>query len=185
MSRELRRKTGLRGFRPKQAQHLAAARRFMAAKAIHFTDAVKKRVEFYLCQDWSPEQISGYLKLRENIHISHETIYRHIWADQRTRGTVYRHLRWSLKKKRKCCGNRDRRGQIPNRISNEQRPPVLDQKLRLGDWELGTIIGVNHHGALVFAVERKSQFICLKLVTHKTAELVTAAIIDKLASFKH
>ncbi|MDZ7358515.1 MAG: IS30 family transposase [candidate division KSB1 bacterium] len=74
---------------------------------------------------------------------------------------------------------------MPNRISIEQRPAVVDQKLRQCDWELDTIIGANHHCAMVSALERKSQFICLKLVTHKTAELVTAAIIDKLAGLKH
>jgi len=106
ISRELHGNTGFKGYRPHQAQQKMAVRRFQAT-----------RVEFYLQQDWSPEQISGYLKLKENIHISHEPIYQHIWADRRADGTLYRHLRWAPKKKLKCYGSHDRRGQIPNRVS--------------------------------------------------------------------
>ncbi len=185
VSRELQRNTGFKGYRPQQAQQKSEARRFRAAKHVRFTMAVKQRVEFYLQQDWSPEQISGYLKLREHIHISHETIYQHVWADKRAGGTLYHHLRWSQKKKRKRYGSKDRRGQIPNRISIEERPAVVDQKARRGDWELDTIIGKNHQGALVSAVERKSQLTCLKHVTNKTADVVSAAITQKLGAFKH
>ena len=184
VSRELQRNTGFRGYRPRQAQQKTVARKFMAAKQLHFTQAVKERVEFYLKQEWSPEQISGYLKLRENIHISHETIYQHVWADKRSGGTLYRHLRWCHKKKRKRYGSNDRRGQIPNRVSIEERPAVVAQKARLGDWEGDTIIGKNHHGALVSAVERKSLLTCLKGVPNKTADLVTEAITHKLGAFK-
>lgn len=184
VSREIKRNVGFKGYRPRQAQQKTDARRFMAAKYVRFTQAVKERTEFYLKQDWSPEQISGYLKLREHIHISHETIYQHVWADKRAGGTLWRHLRWSQKKKRKRYGSKDRRGQIPNRVSIEERPVVVDQKARLGDWELDTIIGANHHGALVSAVERKSQLTCLKHVPNKTADLVMAAITHKLGAFK-
>jgi len=184
VSRELKRNTGAKGYRPRQAQLKTAARRFLAAKHVHFTPAVKERVEFYLKQDWSPEQISGYLKLREHIHICHETIYQHVWADKRAGGSLYRHLRWSHKKKRKRYGSNDRRGQIQNRVSIDERPAVVAQKTRLGDWEGDTIIGKNHQGAMVSVVERKSQLTCLKRVPHKTADLVTAAINQKLGSFK-
>ncbi len=159
-------------------------RRLTAVKHQRFTTAVKERVEFYLNQDWSPEQITGYLKLHEDIHISHERIYQHVWADKRAGGTLYRHLRWSQKKKCKRYGRHDRRGQIPNRVSIDDRPAVVTQKDRLGDWELDTIIGHHHQGAVVSCVERKSRFTCLKKVSHKTAELVTAAITKKLGAFK-
>jgi IS30 family transposase len=184
ISRELQRNTGGRGYRPQQAQQQAEARRFRAAKAIRFTDAVKERVEFYLQQDWSPEQISGYLKRREHLAISHETIYQQVWADKRAGGTLYRHLRWSQKKRRKRYGSRDRRGQIPNRVSIDERPAVVAQKVRLGDWELDTVIGANHQGILVSAVERKSKWTCLQRVSHKAAELVAQAVIQKLSAVK-
>lgn len=184
VSRELQRNTGLKGYRPQQAQQKTADRRLGAAKHRHLTPAVKERVEFYLQQDWSPEQIAGYLKLRENIQISHETIYQHVWADKRAEGMLYRHLRWSPKKNRKRYGRNDRRGQLQNRVSIDERPAVVAQKARLGDWERDTISGKNHHGAVVSCVERKSKFTCLKQVLHKTAALVTAAITQRLGTFK-
>ena len=48
VSRELKRNTGLKGYRPRQAQQKTATRRFIAAKHVRFTEAVKERVEFYL-----------------------------------------------------------------------------------------------------------------------------------------
>jgi len=184
ISREIKRNTGFRSYRPKKAQDLANTRRRNAPKNVRFTDTVKERVIFYLNQDWSPEQISGYLAIRENIHISHETIYQFIWADKQVSGDLWRHLRHSGKKRKKRYGKNDRRGQIKERVSIDERPEVVNNKERIGDWECDTIIGKNHHGVLVSAVERKSQFTCIKGVPNKTADLVTEAITHKLGAFK-
>lgn len=184
ISRELKRNSGLRGYRPKQAQHKANLRRKNSRKNSRFTEAVKQQVEFYIKQDWSPEQISGYLALAEDIHISHETIYQYIWTDKRNGGSLYKHLRWSHKKRRKRYGNRDRRGQIKDRVSIDQRPQVVEKKARIGDWEVDTIIGKNHHGALVTAVERKTMFTCINYVPSKSAEMVTTALAQMLLPFK-
>lgn len=182
--RELKRNTGLRGYRPKQAQQKADLRRENAPKNIRFTETVKERVNFYLEQDWSPEQISGRLALEEDINISHETMYQYIWADKRAGGVLYKHLRGSRKKKKKRYGKTDRRGQIKDRVSINERPEVVDNKERIGDWEIDTIIGANHKGALVSAVERKSQLTCIEYVHHKEADLVTKAIIKMLNPFE-
>lgn len=154
--RELKRNTGCRGYRPKQAQQKALSRRKNAPKNIRFTKTIKERVNFYLEQDWSPEQISGCLALEEDIHISHEASYHYIWADKQADGDLDKHLR-SSRKKRKSAGKTDCRGQIKDRVSINERPEVIDNKERIGDWEIDTIIGANHKGALVSVVERKSQ----------------------------
>jgi len=184
ISRELKRNSGQRGYRPKQAQQKANLRKKNSRKNTRFTEAVKQRVEFYIKQDWSPEQISGYLALAEDVHISHETIYQYIWADKRNGGSLYKHLRWSHKKRRKRYGNRDRRGQIKDRVSIDERPQVVDKKARIGDWEVDTIIGKNHQGALVTAVERKTMFTCMDHVQSKSAKMVTAALVQMLSPFK-
>ncbi len=184
ISRELKRNSGLRGYRPKQAQHKANLRRKNSRNNSRFTEAVKQQVEFYIKQDWSPEQISGYLALAEDIHISHETIYQYIWTDKRNGGSLYKHLRWSHKKRRKRYGNRDRRGQIKDRVSIDERPPVVEKKARIGDWEVDTNMGKNHHGALVTAVERKTMFTCINYVPSKSAEMVTTALAQMLLPFK-
>ena len=183
--RELKRNRGLRGYRPRQAYLRAEKRREQASKYIRFTDTVKERVQQYLKEDWSPEQISGTLAEREKIHISHETIYQHVWADKYAGGTLFKHLRWSRRKRRKRYGKHDQRGQIPNRVSIDERPQVAAQKTRIGDWEVDTIIGTRHKGALVTAVERKTKFTCIKQVPDRKANTVTQALSDMLSPYKN
>ena len=183
--RELKRNGGLRGYRARQAARTAEKRRQQASKHIRFTDTVKERVEHYLKEDWSPEQISGTLAEQEKIHISHETIYQYVWADKYAGGTLFKHLRWSRRKRHKRYGKRDQRGQIRNRVSIDERPQVVAEKTRIGDWEVDTIIGKRHKGALVTAVERKTKFTCIKQVVDKKADTVTQALIDILSPYKN
>jgi IS30 family transposase len=182
--RELQRNSGQRGYRPNQAQQKANSRKKNSRKKTRFTEAVKQRVEFYLKQDWSPEQVSGRLALEEGIHISHETIYQHIWADKQAGGDLYTHLRGACKKKKKRYGTKDDRGQIKDCVRIDNRPEVVDKKERIGDWEIDTIIGSHHQGALVSAVERKSQLTLIEYVPQKQADIVTKTIINMLKPFK-
>ncbi len=183
-SREITRNTGLKGYRPKQANQRALERRQNADKHVRFTDEVKADVKKYLKQDWSPEQISGWLKKNNKPSVSHETIYQFIIGDQKAGGDLYKHLRRRRKKRRKRIKNNDRRGQIPNRVSIDDRPALVDNKERVGDWEIDTIIGKNHKGAIVTAVERKSKFSCMRRVSKKEASVVTRALIDMLKPYK-
>jgi len=87
------------------------------------------------------------------------------------------------KKRRKKYGSKDKRGQICNRVSIDQRPDIVDEKSRIGDWEIDTVIGQNHKGALVTIVERKSKFTLIKRVETKHAEGVTEATITLLTPY--
>lgn len=132
-----------------------------------------------LKQDWSPEQVSGALKQQGQPSASHERIYQHISADKLNGGDLYKHLRCQ-KKRRKRYGKYDRRGQIPNRQSIDERPALVATKARLGDWEIDTIIGKNHQQAIVSVVERKSKLTYLAKVERNTEALVQAAVIKLL-----
>jgi len=136
------------------------------------TAEVIVEIEEKIRLDWSPEQISGRLE----ITISHERIYQHIWADKSNGGTLYQHLRQSNKKRKKRYGSKDKRGQIRNRISIDERPEIVAQKTRIGDWEIDTVIGKNHQGALVTIVDRFSKFTLIKKVDSKQAEVVTERV---------
>ena len=92
---------------------------------------------------------------------------------------MYKHLRCQ-KKRRKRYGNRDRRGKLPNRRSIEERPEIVDQRQRIGDWEVDTIVGKGHHQAIVTLTERKSRLALLRKVDRRTAEMVRQAVIDLL-----
>jgi len=173
LCRELKRNRGKKGYFPKQAQIKADRRRTQAAKALKMTAEVIVEIEEKIRLDWSPEQISGRLE----ITISHERIYQHIWADKSNGGTLYQHLRQSNKKRKKRYGSKDKRGQIRNRISIDERPEIVAEKTRIGDWEIDTVIGKNHQGALVTIVDRFSKFTLIKKVDSKQAEVVTEATI--------
>jgi IS30 family transposase len=180
ISRELRRNAGERGYRPKQAHEKARKRQVKAPKRI--SADVWKVVEEKLKQDWSPEQVSGWLKKRQEIEISHEWIYQYVLADKQTGGNLYTHLRCHAKR-RKRYGKYDRRGRLPNRVSIEERPQIVEQRERLGDWETDTLIGKGHAGALVSLVERKSRYTLLQPVTQRLADLVAQAILSFLSPF--
>jgi len=181
--RELKRNKGKKGYRPRQAQIKAGKRRREAAKALKMTDEVILVIEEKICLDWSPEQVSGWLKINQGIFISHERIYQHIWEDKRHGGTLYTHLRQSNKKRKKQYGSKDKRGQIRNRISIDERPAIVAEKTRIGDWEIDTVIGQNHQGALVTIVDRVSKFTLIKKVDSKHAEVVTEATISLLLPY--
>jgi IS30 family transposase len=127
--------------------------------------------------------VSGQLKAELDILISHERIYQHIWTDKRHGGTLYTHLRQSNKKRKKQYGSKDKRGQIRNRVSIDERPAIVAEKTRIGDWEIDTVIGQNHQGALVTIVDRVSKFTLMKKVDSKHAEVVTAATIILLQPY--
>ena len=79
--------------------------------------------------------------------VSHERIYQFVLADRQGGGDLYRHLRCQ-KQRKKRYGARDRRGQLSGRTSIDERPAIVGQRARLGDWELDTIIGKGHKQAL-------------------------------------
>jgi transposase, IS30 family len=180
--RELQRNTGKRGYRPKQAQLKAESRRKLTAKPLKMTAVAIDLIAAKTVINWSPEQISGWLKEEEGICISHERIYQHIWADKLAGGALYKHLRHSGKK-RKQYGSKDKRGQIRNRVSIDDRPMIVSEKTRLGDWEIDTVIGKNHQGALVTLVDRVSKLTLIKKVASKHAEVVTEATITLLRPY--
>ncbi len=112
-------------------------------------------VEAKLAETWSPEQISGHFKANGQAGVSHEAIYQRIYADKRRGGTLHRTLRCQ-KTRKKRYGARERRGTIPNQVSIEQRPAIVDARTRFGDWEGDTVIGAAHQQALVTLNERTS-----------------------------
>ena len=75
-------------------------------------------------------------------------------------------------------------GGIVKRVSIELRPKIVDDRLRFGDWEIDTIIGKNHKGAIVVVVERKSGFFLMKKLNGKDAAALAKAVIRLLAPFK-
>jgi len=175
ISRELRRNTGPSGYNAQRAQALAEAR--LMAKAAQRLDCRSwAKVSELIERDWSPEQISLWLKANSGIRVSHEWIYQYVYRDKRAGGNLHRHLR-CRKRRRKRYGTYDRRGQINNRVSIDQRPAIVDRRTRLGDWEIDTIVGQGRQGVLLSLTERRSRYVLLaKLPACSADEAAYAAI---------
>ncbi len=174
ISRELGRNRGLRGYRPKQAHQLAEVRQQNRSPQ-RLTDETWSLVKQLLRQDWSPEQISGWLKRECNLSVSHEWIYQYVFTEKCQGGGLYRHLRCQ-KQRRKRYGSYSRRGQLRNRVSIDERPAVVERRGRYGDWEADTIIGKGQKQAIISLTERKARPTLLAKVQTREAKTVGQAV---------
>ena len=182
ISRELTRNRGMRGYRPKQAHRFTLERRKTKAKR-KISEEIWQQIEGLVRLAWSPEQISSRMFLEQGILISHEWIYQYIYRDKMRGGDLYIYLR-CRKKRRKRYGTYDRRGQIPGRVSIDQRPGIVNTRERIGDWEGDTVMGRRHKGVIVSLVERKSLFTVLGVSNKKTARDVRNEILDVLGPLR-
>ena len=184
ISREIRRNLGKRGYRPKQASEIARQRRLKAHKAIKITSDIKVKIEQLIRQELSPEQVCVYLASHNIISLHHETVYRLVSQDKRRGGGLYLHLRHLHKKHRKRYGHYDRRGRIKNATSIEQRPSIVDDRSRIGDWEGDTIIGKDRKSAIYTLVERKTLFTVIVKLNGKNAKDLANKAISALKKYK-
>ena len=116
--------------------------------------------------------------------ISHETIYQYLLQDKKDGGELYKYLRHKNKPYRKRYGSSDKRGEIPNKRSIEDRPSIVEEKNRIGDWEIDLIIGKNHKQALITVVDIKSKFTLIQKVSSKKSEEVKEALISMMGIVK-
>jgi len=180
IGRELARNTGQRGYRPHQAQERAAERRHQPRRPRKLVGRLKRTVERKLAMEWSPEQIAGWLQRKGRSPVSHETIYRHVWADKAAGGQLHKHLRRAHQRRRKRYGAHDRRGLIPGRRGIEERPSGVEGRRRVGHWELDTMLGRQQSQAVVSAVERRTRYTRLAKVATRRAETVAGALVRML-----
>jgi len=142
--------------------------------------ALRNQIESLIKEYLSPEQVSGYLKRHHNIDISHETIYRYIYADKARHKRLKPFMRHGKKNYRKAYGSGARVNKIPDRVCITERPKIVDEKSRIGDWECDTVIGLDRKSVLVTVVDRATLYTCCSRVFSRKAAVVTAAIIRML-----
>ena len=136
-----------------------------------------------LMLDWSPEQISGWLKTAypddESMHVSHETIYRSLFIQ--ARGVLKKELMDHLRSKRRMRRSRhatvsgQSRGQIVDAISIRERPAEVEDRAIPGHWE-GDLLSGAKNSYIATLVERHSRFAMLIKVPSKETEAVVAAL---------
>jgi len=173
ISREVRRNlsTQMR-YSPPKADSYAVARRRRSRRNTHFSVDDWALVEHLIALDWSPEQVSGWLRLHAILSISHETIYLRVWRDKCGGGSLWTHMRQATKRRRKRYRSHDSRGRLAGKRHISERPPEVETRATPGHWEIDTIMGDDHgrHSALT-VVERKTGFLQMgKLERHCSAD---------------
>ena len=185
ISRELRRnRDETRGYNLELAQIKSTKKHQQKVKRESLNKRVEKYIRVKLKLDWSPEQISGRMKIDIGITVVHETIYRFIYANKANGGRLYKLLRHKNKKYHKRSNDYKARGVIIDRVMIAERPRIVEKKSRIGDLEIDTVIGKNHVGALVTVVDRKSKFTLIKNVASRQADVVTKALIEMITPIK-
>lgn len=166
------------GYRPQLADWYARGRRSRSRRNRRFGTAEWERIQVLLREDWSPEQVAGRLRREGALRISHETIYRYIWADKRAGGTLWRHLRGARKLKRKRYGAYDSRGRLAGKRPITARPAVVEARTEVGHWEGDTILGAGQAGPCVLSlVERKTGYLVLGKLRRRCGAEVSARAI--------
>lgn len=193
VSREVARNGGVRRYRAHVAED-KAWERARRPKPCHLAQngRLRRVVACKLGQDWSPEQVAGWLKRTyphdESWHVSHETIYKSLFVQ--SRGVLKKELQKHLRTRRPFRQSRQhnnrgaRRGQIIDGVSISERPPEVEDRAVPGHWEGDLIAGcANTHIATL--VERQSRYTMLVKLEGKDTRSVVAALtrqVKKLPS---
>lgn len=181
VSRERRRNSNAKGVYDARAAVLKVKRRKARTPGNRrIAPYVRSRVfELIRKEQWSPEEVAGWLGKKEGITVSKSTIYNWIAALSPHYGdNIRKHLRHGGRPRQKSLLTT--KAHIPNRLSIDERPET-DYGQTIGDWEMDTIVGKEGKGAIVTLVERKSCFMLMeKLDTGKQAVPLANAVVRLL-----
>lgn len=191
ISREVMRHGGRKQYRAHTADSAAyfAARLKRRTPKIERVPALKEAILAKLRLQWSPQQISNWLRLEypyeQAMQISHESIYTYIYVLPRgeLKKELISHLRQhrKLRENRKGKAKEDGRGRIPDMISISERPPEVADRTVPGHWESDLIVGKFHQSAIGTIVERTTRTVILvPLGKNKDATTVRRAFAREL-----
>ncbi len=188
VSREVDRNGGRRNYRALKAdertwERARRPKRCLLAKNGRLCELVGTKLK----EDWSPQQISGWLAKQypndEEMRVSHETIYRTLFVQ--TRGALKKellaHLRSRRMMRRARCASTSgqQRGQIKDAVSIRERPPEVEERAVPGHWE-GDLLAGSRNTHVATLVERTSRFVMLVRVGGKDSESVVEALSDQI-----
>ncbi len=168
----------------KVAQEISSLRKSVNSKANKkLKNELEDLVIGYISKDWSPEQVSATLGIKHALSLSFVRIYQYIESDRQNGGELHTHLRFYGKKRRVKYGKKSN-VRIKERVSISERPDIVDQKTRIGDFEIDTIIGEGRQGAITTIVDRASAFVKISIPTSKRAEDIENETIRLLSPHK-
>ena len=187
ISRELRRNGGWGRYRAAAADKRAwdhALRPKLCKLATH--DELRQLVAAKLSENWSPEQIAGWLKHTypgdEAHQVSHETIYRSLFVQARgvLKKDLQAHLRTgrALRRSRHATGKGAGQGKLLDMISIRERPASVEDRAVPGHWE-GDLLCGSSNSYIVTLVERHSRYVLLAKVPNRDSQTVITALINQ------
>jgi len=158
-------------------------------RSVESSPEIEAYVRTKLQEDWSPEQISGRLKRGGHLNVpSYSSLYRFIYRDALRSGQLWKKMR----KPRACRARRNQwenrlvRGEIQNRVWIDERPKIINERARNGDYERDTIQGSKTVAPLILSiVDRRSRMTYLSLLPEKTAQAVHESTVSILAKDPH
>jgi IS30 family transposase len=186
--REVNRNGGRRNYRAQKAEERASKRARRPKRCLlAIDDRLRDLVAAKLEADWSPQQISGWLKREypfdEAMRVSHETIYRTLFVQ--ARGALKRELlahlrsRRMMRRSRRASTRGQPRGQIKEAVSIRERPPEAEDRAVPGHWE-GELLAGSRNTHVATLVERSSRFVMLVCLSGKDTETVVAALGEQI-----
>jgi len=184
LSRELKRNSSKRGYSAALADEYANERKERFRKKRKLNKTVKAHIVRCLTEEqWSPEQIVGDAKRRGIQMVSCERIYQLIRKDKRDGGSLWKHCRHQLKHRKRPIGGK--KVIIPDKVSIDERPAVINERKRFGDWEIDTIVGPENNGAIITATERLTGFLLMKKMPEgKNAKALAKELFYLLVPYK-
>ena len=168
----------------KVAQEISSLRKSVNSRANKkFKNELEDLVVQYIERDWSPEQVSATLRIKHGLSLSFVRIYQHIESDRQNGGALHTHLRFYGKKRRVKYAKKSK-VRIKERVSISERPSIVDEKTRIGDFEIDTIIGKGKQGAITTIVDRASSFVKISIPTSKRAEDIERETTSLMLPYK-
>ncbi len=180
--RELKRNKGKYHYHHGLAQKLCEERKRRMRKHRKFSiDMRKEIIALLVNEQWSPEQIKGWMEREGKPCVCVETIYRYIRFDRLHGGDLYKHCRHRLRHVRRS--NPATCTVIKDRTMIDEREPEANGE-RFGDWEMDTIVGKDGKGAIVTLVERSKDYLLMrKLKKGKNAEGLAKTVVAMMTPF--
>lgn len=193
ISRELKRNypKEFKRYTPRLAHERALFKRTCRGRIERLkTSVLREYVVSHLKLGWSPEQISGTAKEEKIGLISHEAIYQFVYAQVHRNGwgelrPGYEDLRIYLRRKQK---RRQKKGMRKSQrifrlkgVSIDERPLIVDARVRIGDWEGDTVESCNHKPGVNTLLERKTGLFLITRVVDKTSSATVAAVSKRMS----
>lgn len=185
IGRELRRNAarGDGAYRASQAQEHTNARR---SRTRHWSKLTGKQwmlAENLLREGLSPDQVSGKLRRDGQLHVSHESIYQHVWADKHAGGSLYLCLRQRTRRRRKRYATKERRGRVAGKRHISERPAAANERQEFGHWEIDTIHG-SGRDSVVTLVERLTGLVLIGKLANLTAATLNRRVLQMIRRFE-